>query len=334
VRRKKCDENGLVCAACTTLHIPCHNDQAKPPWMDGGGQQEAMAQWLKREIRDNAHRRRNERADIIPPAQISVIRPAAEVTNGAQDISSGTLPPESKRPSSQTRRKYDCTVLNKSSRDKSAFSRSDTVLMMFYLDSVFPVLFPFYRPTLPQGGKAWVLEMMISSPVVRQATLCQSSYYLSLAQGTDDREGAWDVVLAQTREAFSVLRQAFQIIGDKGISGHLHGAVRIMSSILQLQRFEVAIMSFGNCQAHLGAAAGLFQQLLGPGVLGIEEDSCSRTRFDALINRLGPPSLEKSIEDIPVPSTEQAAFNFSSALLIFDDIIASTALQETPRLHD
>lgn len=35
-----------------------------------------------------------------------------------------------------------------------------------------------------------------------------------------------------------------------------------------------------------------------------------------------------------VPGAEQSAFRFSSTLLIFDDIIASTLLQETPRLYE
>jgi hypothetical protein len=114
-----------------------------------------------------------------------------------------------------------------------------------------PFLFPFYRPSLLEGGRAWILEMMISSPVVRQATLCQSSYFFSLTRGTANRDVVWETVLTQTRDAFGVLRQALQVIDGPGITEHLHGAVRIMTSIMQVQRFEIAILSFSNCQAHL-----------------------------------------------------------------------------------
>lgn len=77
-----------------------------------------------------------------------------------------------------------------------AFERSDTILLMFYLEHVLPFLFPFYRPSPLEGGRSWILEMMISSPVVRQTALCQSSYFFSLARGTPNHDELWETVLA------------------------------------------------------------------------------------------------------------------------------------------
>ena len=64
-------------------------------------------------------------------------------------------------------------------------------------------------------------------------------------KGSDDSERKversggdviWETVLAQTREAFGVLRQALQVIDGSNITEHLHGAVRILASIMQVQR--------------------------------------------------------------------------------------------------
>lgn len=55
--------------------------------------------------------------------------------------------------------------------------------------------------------------------------------------------------------------------------------------------------------------------------------------FSAVIRLLGPSSFLLSAQGAQIPSAEQAAFRFSSSLLILDDIIASTALQEQPRLY-
>jgi C6 transcription factor Pro1 len=52
------------------------------------------------------------------------------------------------------------------------------------------------------------------------------------------------------------------------------------------------------------------------------------------MDRLGPSSWTLPIQCFQVPSAEQAAFRFSSALMILDDTIASTALQEQPRLYE
>jgi hypothetical protein len=317
LRRKKCDEKHPVCDTCAALHITCHYNQDKPEWMDGGVRQEEMAERLKREVRERTHRRRGERTGsttfelIVPDIHNDGMEPCPAAS---------TIP---------LQRGADCTLTPKDARGSISFGRSDTILLMFYLEHLFPFLFPFYNPSLLQGGRAWILEMMISSPVVRNAFLCQSSYFLSLARGTGD--AVWETVLMQTRDAFVVLRQALQVIDGSGITEHLHGTVRIMASIMQVQRFEITVLSFNNCQAHLNAALALFTQLLdSPGPV---ESAGPSSSFNAVMSTLGPSSWVLPAQCVQVPSAEQAAFRFSCALLMLDDIIASTILQEKPRLY-
>jgi hypothetical protein len=105
-----------------------------------------------------------------------------------------------------------------------------------------------------------------------------------------------------------------------------------MASIMQVQRFEIAVLSFSSWQSHLNAALVLFKQLLdSSGAMGSVEPSSS---FNNVISRLGPSSWVLPTRCVQVPSAEQAAFHFSSTLLILDDIIASTVLQEQPRLYE
>jgi C6 transcription factor Pro1 len=315
--------------------------------MDGGVRQEEMAEQLKREVKEKARRRHGSRAVSVAEATTTTTTgesivlpqglpkdlaiPIRDLLNATPDIHHGIEP----CPQASTiwpQRGADCTLTGKGARENIAFGRSDTILFMFYLEHLLPFLFPFYRPSLLQGGRAWILEMMISSPVVRQATLCQSSYFFSLAGGTGNGDVVWETVLRQTRDAFGVLRQSLQVIDGSGVTEHLHGAVRIMASIMQVQRFEIAVLSFNNCQAHLNAALALFRQLLdSPGAVEPAEPG---SNFNAVINLLGPSSWILPAQSVQVPSAEQAAFCFSSTLLIFDDIIASTVLQEQPRLYE
>lgn len=345
LRRKKCDEKRPVCDTCAGLFITCHFNPEKPEWMDGGVKQEEMAERLKREVRENAYLRprgvqlSGGRASVaeattgeLPRGVVTPKRHLLTATTDIQNVGIEQFPEASliARP----QRGADCTLVSKDARGSTpsiAFGRSDTVLLMFYLENLLPFLFPFYRPSILQGGKAWILEMMIKSPVLRQSTLCQSSYFFPLVRGAADRD-VQERVLTQTREAFGVLRQALQVMNDSGVTEHLHGAVRIMASIMQVQRFEIAVMGFNNCQTHLNAALALFRQLLeSPGVIQPTEPSSG---FKAVINLLGPSSGILPTQCLQVPSAEQAAFHFSSTLLIFDDIIASTVLQEQPRLYE
>jgi C6 transcription factor Pro1 len=348
LRRKKCDEKHPLCDTCAALHITCHYDQDKPKWMDGGVRQEEMAAWLKREVKEKAHLRRGERAvrhdisgdhvsvaeattgeSVVLPQKVPISRdlatPRCHLLKATPDIHNDGMEPCLEASTIWLQREADCTLPSKNARQSIAFGRSDTILLMFYLEHLFPFLFPFYRPSLFQGGRSWILEMMISSPVVRQATLCQSSYFFSLEQGTANR----DVVCEKTRDAFGVLRQSLQVIDGPSITEHLHGAVRIMASIMQVQRFEVTVVSFNNCQTHLNAALALFRRLLDS-----VEPAGPNSSFNAVISRLGPSSWILPAQGVQVPSAEQAAFRFSSALLILDDIIASTVLQEQPKLYE
>ena len=129
--------------------------------------------------------------------------------------------------------------------------------------------------------------------------------FLLFAQKRTNHDVNWETVLTQTRETFELLRQSLQVIDGSSLTEHLHGAVRIMASIMQVQRFEIAVLSFDNCQVHLNAALALFKQLLdSPGIVGMEHSSS----FNAIINRLGPLTWILPAKDVKVPSAEQAAF--------------------------
>ncbi|KAI0121066.1 fungal-specific transcription factor domain-containing protein [Xylariales sp. AK1849] len=325
LRRKKCDENHPVCGVCSGLNIVCHYGPDKPVWMDGGVRQKEIATRLKREIKEKAHRGWAERA-----VQFSVDH------NSVTEAPTGVHPTTASDRHNATGRSLEAPnpwlqheADGNDDHDSMAFGQSDTVLFMFYLENLVPFLFPFYRPSVLQGSRAWLLDMLISRSVVRQAALCQSFYFLALMQGTADDDRVWEKMLLHTQDAFEVLRQALQLINGSGLATHAHCAVRILTSIIQLQRFEITVLSFSNWQAHLSAALTIFKQLLEhPGAI-----DGSISSFDATINRLCSSSRILSIQHFQVPSPEQAAFRFSSALVILDDIVASTALQEQPRLY-
>lgn len=159
--------------------------------MDGGVKQEEMAEQLKREIKENAHRRRGERVVDVSSDGVSIAEasasglivlpqkpsrelatPMCNLLKAAPNIHNNEMEPSPKASAISLQRGADCTLISKNAREDIAFGRSDTIHLTFYLERLLPFLFPFYRPSLLQGGRAWVFELMISSPVVRQATLC------------------------------------------------------------------------------------------------------------------------------------------------------------------
>ncbi|KAK9234518.1 fungal-specific transcription factor domain-containing protein [Lipomyces kononenkoae] len=214
----------------------------------------------------------------------------------------------------------DCPL---TSKEAVAFGGSDTILLMFYREHLLPFLFPFYRPSLLQGGRAWILEMMISSPVVRRATLCQSSYFFSL--GARNGQARCDLGDGAHADPGCLWGAEAGAAGYRWLRHHRTSARRCTDHgrYHAGAAFRDCCLELSNCQAPLNAALALFRQLLD-----------GRSSFNAVMSRLGPPSWILPANCGAVPSAEQAAFRFSSALLIFDDIIAGTVLQEQPRLYE
>lgn len=292
--------------------------------MDGGDGQTCKAEQVKREIKTKARLRRGEpiiqaASDFMVTRSNGAEPMAPDQSPGSSDIvTAGNVETMTQGPQEHA----DWSQHGPQARNEPhAFEGSDVVLSLFYLEKVLPFLFPFYNPSLRRGGKAWILEMMVKRPAIRQAILCQSSYF-SVVSGEVIGDASWESVLKQGESAFRTLRESLEVMENLDIEHNLGCAVRVMASILQVHRFEITIMSFGNWQTHLNAALRLFEQLLN-----------GRSGFHGIMDRLGPPVV-RGVQNAQLPNPEQAAFRFSSALIIFDDIIASTMLQTRPVLYD
>ncbi len=118
-------------------------------------------------------------------------------------------------------------------------------------------------------GRAWVIDLITDSQAIEQTTLSLSSYFFSLALQAAKESAhetcnqlAWEKLLNQTHGTFSLLRDELRCLAAEGVSEHVPRAAQIMGCILLLQRFEAAVCSFENCEAHLSAAIELFRQVL------------------------------------------------------------------------
>ena len=325
LRRKKCNEIRPICGICASLNVTCHFSDEKPVWMDGGERQKEAAARLKSDIRQRPHRRRVENAIEVSSDKVS--RREAHAVDGF---------PLSPVVQHVTPRPLEVSTLwrqngpdSDASRNGTSLGQSDAALFMFYLENVLPFLYPFYRLSIHQGDKSWILDMLISRPVVRRAILCQSSYFFALMRGTADGDIMWREALSQTKEAFEVLRQALQVLNDSEIVEQPHCAVRILTSIIQLQRLDITAFGCNNWRTHFNAGLALFDQLLES-----TQSGQSAPSFNMAMERLGRSPRSPSGQCSQITNPEQAAFRFSAALLMFDDTIASTVLEKRPRLYE
>ncbi|RAO71287.1 uncharacterized protein BHQ10_007299 [Talaromyces amestolkiae] len=358
LRKKRCDETRPVCRNCSALHITCHFGEEKPSWMDNGIGQKEKAEEIKREVKSAAARRRG-----TLPMDVVANNDDESITGGLRRCSASTeCPPFSAEsnsnlgsspgwiPSAHTLpitrpsnghpdswNKLNRLIISNTSGMEPEDSELDRRFMMFYLDHFFPFLFPFYQPPLLEGGRTWVMELIASDQAMWHTTLCLSTYFVSVAldgavSGPNVCKSlAWERLLKQMGITFMMLQRSLQEVTLSGTQDLIVKTSRIMGSIIQLQRFEISIGNFENCQKHLDAAITLFRQIFKAAENVIDRGELAT--FHDVLSHMGRPLWSITSQQCGAWNSNQAAFRFYSALLILDDIIASTCIEEAPRLR-
>ncbi len=208
--------------------------------------------------------------------------------------------------------------------------------LMKYLDYVFPLLFPFYQPGLHETGRSWVLVLLRRSRVAFHSAMSLSVYFfiftlIDVYQGQHDvcKIQLWEKVGRQTDMCFEMIQHDIQDLSFRGSQSTLLEKVRVMESITQFLIFEVALSRSANWNLHLTPALALFEE--------IWQSTTTEGSEPKLLAVLDAMTLHLRYgldHGGYVWSPEQAGFRFFTGLLVFIDIIASTSLEQPPRLTE
>ncbi|WQF85964.1 Putative zn(2)Cys(6) fungal-type DNA-binding domain, fungal transcription factor [Colletotrichum destructivum] len=364
LRHKKCDESMPVCNVCAGLEITCYPNQPTPDWIDGGTRQQAMADQLKTEVTRSAKLRRARRivqrivgstqdipGGMFPPSLSVVVsqeipsRPISAISNETENPARNKTPSRRRSgteplPGTPTDRR---SLIQKQPETESASPSATTLpteveqaYIMSYLDYMFPALFPFYNPSPLEGGRSWVLVLTLANKSLCHAATSLSSHFFAVVpvQRRKERPACVSLVeqelYSQTSTAMRKAQQDVKEVTRRGVHGDLITSVRLVDSIVHLLFLEVSLGSSENWIIHLDAGVNLFKDILDK--QAIEIGSSKWTSVCKEVGRLAYPSLE-SPPLWPVWTVDQAAFRFSVAALVMQDLMASISLGRTPRLR-
>jgi hypothetical protein len=339
IRRKGCDAELPACGDCISLGIECCYG-TKPPWMDGGTQQQRRAEQLKKDIKHNALMRR-AKARLQSARRAPVSLDEAETTPAREPLTPITTPPSPAQFLS-TAGRVDPEQANQDvgpgSRTEDSCAASagqhdfEPGMLMAYLDYAFPTLFPFYRPSIFEGGRAWLLTSALRYPAFYHNILGLAACFYSAVPRLPELEN--DACAAKSRtelrtnidKAVQGVQVGISNVTKEGLSHSLADNVRLLGNIVQLVNFEVVFASSENWQMHLTAAVDLFSQTIEHHGYGRQDVPPMRAMIEQL--RGAVPS------DCLIWSAEQAALRFFAALVIYQDIIASTAREQASTLNN
>ncbi|KAK7935298.1 hypothetical protein PG985_000793 [Apiospora marii] len=205
---------------------------------------------------------------------------------------------------------------------------------MMYIDYVFPFLSPFYRPQLSESGRGWLLVLLMKNKALFHTALGLASYFTAAVMAgwegghEDCKAHNWGELQKQQELGIQALQRDLERINERGVARSLRNSVRCLEGIVQALYFEVAVGNTQNWQVHLEGASVLFEQIVRAHARGTE-----RPWFSVLAS-MNPVVAAKDLghgRHPWVPS--QAAFRFMTASLLWNDVIASTALERAPSLR-
>jgi hypothetical protein len=122
-------------------------------------------------------------------------------------------------------------------------------LLMFYLDHVFWTQFPFYCPSVSEGGRAWLLPLLSSSKPVYYATLSLAALHWRMSLREDRTLDLRRTLLADEKRhhtlALQELREHLNALHATGKpESNVKDCVDALACMIQLIFYEVGSRTF------------------------------------------------------------------------------------------
>ena len=228
--------------------------------MDGGPEQRRMAERLRHTIRRNSQFRRERnakgdgnRADFI----VETGSPDKCLNASGDDYHRNDLVPvsgtaETGQPNSvlmANRPNLDASPRESRKRSSSPLGEhSEIAFLAKYIDDIFPFLFPFYRPSMMETGRSWLLLLSQHSDVARHAMLCLAAYFFAVflkdeypGQHDHCRREIWTRLGEHTSGYVGKIQRSIEQLRAQPESTTTGEKARSMEGIVQAILFEAAL---------------------------------------------------------------------------------------------
>ncbi|KAK5630412.1 hypothetical protein RRF57_006127 [Xylaria bambusicola] len=207
---------------------------------------------------------------------------------------------------------------------------------MIYLDYVVPFLFPFYRPCLLESSRGWMLVLLMKNRALFHTALSLANWLYAVlfdsmkGQHSACRRANWAELQVHQETAIKALQEDIKALNERGVANAFLESVGCMQSVIQLLEFDITMGEMSNWQAHHDVAVALFDQLITHHAVRDGDVGA----WTSILDRIGFPFFRIRIENEKyILASDQSAFKFYTAYLLWIDVIAATALGTAPRLQ-
>ncbi|EHK49378.1 uncharacterized protein TrAtP1_010594 [Trichoderma atroviride] len=338
LRRKKCDEIHPFCSTCESLSIPCYGFGPRPEWMDNGVNERAIMSNLKDIVK---HTSRRKVGSQLPKQRDTVVKIAPKLSENDgkdslsapgpkllyadklplpsdapwQELGIGMRQDESMTPASSEHN--DPTV-----RTNLSISADEAALLMHFLDNIFPLQCPLFKPGILEGGRGWLLNLLLQTNPLYYVALAFSTYHRRMMMPAETARPLQAAALVQQEKHLGLCialmnKSAQRFCGEwKGLG--------IAVTVIELVFFELFTDNSGAWQTHLRA-------LLGMGLQAHEQHYNGRLRLTESAKQILREDRPVS-QNEPTVAEEVACFRFVNGTTTWLDIIYAITTGKAPIL--
>nr|AGO59048.1 PtaR3 [Pestalotiopsis fici] len=203
----------------------------------------------------------------------------------------------------------------------------DSILLMHFLDKVFPLQYPMYRPDILEGGRGWLLALLLQTKSLYHAALALSSYHRRMLVFERISEQCRATAAVQQEKhletCLNEVRQAMVILDQRTRQRKSYDGMGTVTSIVQLVFFELFAGQDHAWRTHLNAAIDVYDQNCRDKLEHLDLSEASKTilRND-----------QRLAVDGALVTQEVTTFRFMGGSIIWLDILSSLAAGSVPRL--
>ncbi|RFU80191.1 hypothetical protein TARUN_2001 [Trichoderma arundinaceum] len=212
----------------------------------------------------------------------------------------------------------------------------DLDLEITFLDYAFPFLFPFYRPSIFEGGRGWLLATLRNSMPLFHTAMGFSAYFFTLVM-TDIANGQHETcksliegkLTSHVDTAIKAMRKGIEDLGASQEPASIFERAHLMEGVIQLLVFEANITGTKEWEIHITAAVSLFKE-----ILELCESHDGRPDLNSALSMMQRPGWSTETQSHRMWNSDQSAFRFHVAFIVFADVISATTLGDAPKLQE
>ncbi|KAF2805448.1 uncharacterized protein BDZ99DRAFT_574386 [Mytilinidion resinicola] len=325
LRKKKCDEGRPHCSTCESLSITCYGYGPKPDWMDNGEKERAISKSIKDIVKYTSRRKRTTQLPkehepiVLAPKSSSASVENTSSNSGSSRMHEST-PPSDHGSLHQDIRTNEAHALYNGSDLIFYIPADESTLLMHFLDEIFPLQYPMYKPGILDGGRGWLLALTLRT---------KSLYYAALATSAHHRRMIMQTKMSHVCRALEVqqaqhLENCLKLVNEFAQVSCPYNGLGVTHTVIQLGYYELFAGDGNAWKAHFRAAMNMYQQ-------GYKENLCGY----ALTEESRKILLEdRHISEIdPLVAEEVRNHRFLGGSLFWLDITSSITAGTAPYLQ-